>query len=102
MPHNVGLFEFLKLFLTEEFFNTMVNKTNKYAEKVFCIFAFLHFGDNDKTYIHRLGKVKYLVDHLNSIMKDIYDQKIFDHMINYLGVGFIFANKLKRRGASMA
>ena len=34
MPHNVGPFEFLKLFLTEEFFNTMVNKTNEYAEKV--------------------------------------------------------------------
>ena len=34
MPHNVGLFEFLKLFLTEEFFNTMVNKTNKKEEKV--------------------------------------------------------------------
>ena len=85
-------------------------QTFQYGDKVFqktlrrdrflAVLQFLHFGDNDKTYIHRLGKVKYLVDHLNSIMKDIYDQKIVDHMINYLGVGFIFANRLKRRGAS--
>ena len=34
MPHNVGPFEFLKLFLTEEFFNKMVNKTKSMLKKL--------------------------------------------------------------------
>ena len=34
MPHNSRPFEFLKLFFVEEFFHTLVNKTDEYAEKV--------------------------------------------------------------------
>ena len=34
MPHNARPFDFLKLFLTKEFFQTIVNEKNEYTEKV--------------------------------------------------------------------
>lgn len=141
MPHSACPFDFLKLFLTEEFCQ---NKINEYAEKVIvpskplrrrsilnkwmpvkrffgviyhmglismpsyrhywqktaqykdefvqrtmrrdnflAILRFLHFGDNDETYNKSLGKVKYLVDHLNNTIKDIYipeDRYLMNHL----------------------
>ena len=48
------------------------------------ILGFLHFGDNDETYDDKsLGKVKYLVDHLNNTIKDIYipeDRYLMNHL----------------------
>ena len=41
-------------------------------DQFLAVLRVLHFGDNDETYIHRLRKVKYVADHLNNIMKDIY------------------------------
>lgn len=36
------------------------------------ILQFLHFDDNNETYNNRLGKIKYIIDHLNNTMKDMY------------------------------
>ena len=48
-----------------------VQKTVR-SNRFLAIFRLLHFGDNDETYNKRLGKGKYLVDHLNNKIKDIY------------------------------
>ena len=44
------------------------------------ILQFLHFVDNDKTYNNRLGKVEYLVDHLNNTIKESMYQKTVYHL----------------------
>ena len=61
--------------------------------------------DNSKTYNNRLGKVKYLVDHLNNAMKVIYILQDCLSLHDHIGcgrVGLFFANTLKRKGTSMA